>query len=64
MLLQNKCVLVQERSGYPRNETSMGVSVSLLAHLAMKHVLQVITSLKFILLVSCDAMPPYGGSGC
>ena len=42
----------------------MGVSVSVLAHLSMKRVLQVIASLKFILRVSYDAMLPYGGSGC
>ena len=38
MLLHSKRALVQEGSGYPRNGTSMGVSVSVLAHLAMKHV--------------------------
>ena len=38
MLLYNKCALVREGSSYPRNRTSMGMSVSVLAHLAMKHV--------------------------
>ena len=49
MLLHNKCTLVQEGSGYPRNGTSMGASVLVLAHLAMKCVLQGVASLKFIL---------------
>ena len=40
----------------------MDVSTSVLAHLAMKRVLQVIARLKFILCMSYDAMPPYGGS--
>ena len=42
----------------------MGVSVSILVHLVMKFILIVIVRLKFILLVSYDAMPPYGGSDC
>ena len=40
--LHHKCTLVWEGSGYPRNGTSMGVSTSVLAHFAMKCVLQVI----------------------
>ena len=43
--------------------TSMGMSVSVLAHLAMKRVLQVIARLKFILRVSYDAMLPYAVNG-
>ena len=49
MLLHNKCALVWEGSGYPRNGTSKGMSISVLVHLAMKHVLQIIERLKFIL---------------
>ena len=49
MLLHNKRTLVREGSGYPRNGTSMGMSVSVLVHLSMERVLQVIASLKFIL---------------
>ena len=49
VLLHNKCILVWEGSGYPRNRTSMGMSTSVLAYLAMKRVLQVIARLKFIL---------------
>ena len=41
----------------------MGMSISILEHFAMKRVLQVIARLKFILCVSYDAMPPYGGGG-
>ena len=49
MLLHNKRAIVWEGSGYPRNGTSMGVSISVLVHLVMKRVLQVIVRLKFIL---------------
>ena len=49
MLLHNKRALVREGSSYPRNGTFMGVSVSVLAHLAMKYVLQVMVRLKFML---------------
>ena len=45
MLLHSKGALVQEGSGCTRNRTCMGVSTSVLAHLAMKHDLQVIAKL-------------------
>ena len=49
MLVHNKRIVVQEGSGYPRNRTSMGVFASVLPHLAMKCILQVIARIKFIL---------------
>ena len=54
LISHNKCALVWEGSSCP---------VSVLVHLAMKHVLQVVVRLEFILWVSFDAMPPYGSSG-
>jgi len=41
----------------------MGVSISVLAHLIMKHMIQFIVRLNLILRVNYEAMPPYGGSG-
>ena len=61
--LRNKRALVQEGPGYPRNSTSMGVSLLALAHLVMRHTIQVKTRRNIILLGSYDAMPPYGGCG-
>ena len=34
--LRNKCALVREGPGYPRNGTPMGVSILALAHLVVK----------------------------
>jgi len=59
--LRNKRTLVQEGPGYPRNSTPVGVSLLAPAHLVMKHTIQVKVRQNIILLVSCDAMPPYGG---
>ena len=39
--LCNKRALVREGPGYPRNDTSMGVSLLALAHLDMKRTIQV-----------------------
>ena len=58
MLLHKKCVLVQKRSGYPTNGTSMSVSISLLASLVMKCMIQSIAKLNLILRVNYDAMLP------
>ena len=60
--LCNKRALVREGPGYPRNGTPMGVSLLTLARLVMKHTIQV-KARQNILLVSYDAMPPYGGYG-
>jgi len=61
--LRNKRALVQEGPGYPKNGTPMGVSILALAYLVVKHTIQVKVRQNIILLVSCDAMPPYGGYG-
>ena len=61
--LRNKCALVREGPGYPRNGTPMGVSILALAHLVVKRTIQVKARRNIILLVSYDAMPPYGGCG-
>jgi len=61
--LRNKCALVREGPGYPRNGTLMGVSLLALAHLVLKHTIQVKARQNIILSVSYDAMPPYGGYG-
>ena len=58
MKLHNKPTLVREGPSYPRNSTPIGVSLLALAHLVMKHAIQVKAS---ILSVRYDAMPPYGG---
>ena len=63
MKLCNKCALVLEGPGYPRNSTPMGVSILALAHLVVKRTIQVKARQNIILLVSYDAMPPYGGYG-
>jgi len=60
--LRKKCTLVRERPGYPRNGTPMGMSILALAHLVVKRTIQVKVR-QNILLVSYDAMPPYGGCG-
>ena len=41
----------------------MGVSILARAHLAMKRILKVSVRQNIVLLVSYDAIPPYGGSG-
>ena len=61
--LCNKCALVREASSYPRNGTPMGMSLLALAHLVIKLTIQVKARQNIILLVSYDAMPPYGGCG-
>ena len=63
MKLRNKRALVWEGPGYPRNGTPMGVSLLALVHLVMKRTIQVKARQNIILLVSYDAMPPYGGYG-
>ena len=45
----NACTIVREGSSYFRKGTSIGVYTSVLMHLALKHILQVIARLKFIL---------------
>jgi len=47
VLLHNKCAVVWEGSGYPRNGIPMGVSISMLVHLVMKCTMQFIVSLNF-----------------
>ena len=61
--LRNKCALVWEESGCPRNGTPMGMSLLALAHLVMKHTIQVKARQNIVLLMSYDTMPPYGGCG-
>jgi len=63
MQLHKKDALVREGSGYLRNRTYMGVSISVLAHLVMKCMIQFTVKLNLILRVSYDAMQPYGGIG-
>ena len=46
----------REEHGYPRNSTPMGVAILALAHLVMKHTIQVKARQNVILLVSYDAM--------
>jgi len=41
----------------------MGMSILALAHLVVKRTMQVKARQNIILLVSYDAMPPYGGYG-
>jgi len=57
------CALVWEGPSYPRNGTPMGVYLLTLAHLVMKCTIQVKVKRNIILLVSYNAMPPYGGCG-
>jgi len=51
----------REEPGYPRNSTPMGVAILALAHLVMKCTIQVKVRQNIILLLSYDAIPPYGG---
>ena len=57
MKLHNKHTLVQEGPGYPRNDTSMGVSVLALTYLVIKYTIQVKARQDITLSVSYDAMP-------
>jgi len=61
--LCNKCALVREGPGYPTNGIPMGVSILELAHLVVKRTIQVKARRSIILLVSYDAIPPYGDYG-
>ena len=60
MLLHDKCTLVWEGSGYPRNRTPMGVSILALAHLTITSTKQFIAILDFFSCMIYNAMLPYG----
>ena len=61
--LHYKCTLVQERSGYPRDKSPTGISISVLRHLTMECAIHIIARQNFVLWVSYDAMLPYGSIG-
>jgi len=50
----------QEEPSYPRNSTPIGVAILALAHL-VKCTIQVKARQNVLLLLSYDAIPPYGG---
>ena len=53
--LHKKHTVVREGSGYPRNGASMGMSISVLAYLVMKYIIQFTARLNLVLRVSYDA---------
>ena len=63
MQLHKKCTLVREGCGYPRSRASVGISISVLAHLVMKRTIKFITRLNFILKASYNAMAAVAVNG-
>jgi len=62
-MLRNTPALVHEAPGYPRNGTSVGVSISGLAHRAFKHVIQALVCWNCTQSVLYTVRPEKSGYG-
>ena len=61
--LCHKCALLREGPSYPRSNIPMGMSLLALAHFVMECTIEVKARQNIILLVSYNAMLPYGSYG-